>query len=332
MPSTAPHAVVSAFTPTGRLRASINLGNPILARRDAAPASRGRVGRPGARLRRAAGRRVRTGGVRRGGQVGGRGHARSRPTSASSPSIPQRGEGIRFTAPYVLIEGCYLVREDSPLHGNEEVDRAGTRVVVGKGSAYDLFLTRELKQATMVRAPSSPAVVDDFLEQGADVAAGVKQQLEADAARFGGLRLLPGRFMVIQQAMGCPKPGRRGGGVPARLCRGNEGLSGFVAQALQRHGIQGASVAPPALGAPPSALAAVLLPDGDDDQRVRRRAHQIEQRVRFRWRAAARPGPRDCRPRSRTRPRTAGRSGHACAARNERRTGPRSPNPWQWRG
>ena len=91
---------------------------------------------------------------------------------------PVRGAGIAFTEPYVLIEGAYLVRQDSPLRANEEVDRAGLRVAVGKGSAYDLYLTRELKAAEIVRAPTSPAVVDTFLEQKLDVAAGVRQQLE----------------------------------------------------------------------------------------------------------------------------------------------------------
>ena len=76
-----------------------------------------------------------------------------------------RGAGIAFTEPYVLIEGAYLVWQDSPLRANEEVDRAGLRVAVGKGSAYDLYLTRELKAAEIVRAPTSPAVVDTFLEQ-----------------------------------------------------------------------------------------------------------------------------------------------------------------------
>jgi polar amino acid transport system substrate-binding protein len=161
---------------------------------------------------------------------------------------PKRGEGIHFTPPYVLIEGCYAVREASPLAAMEQVDASGLRVVVGQGSAYDLFLTRELKHASIVRAPSSPAVVAHFLSEGADVAAGVKQQLEADAERLGGLRLLPGRFMVIQQAMGCP----RGRGEPAAqvLAQYVEEMkaSGFVADALRRHGIEGAAVAPAAAG------------------------------------------------------------------------------------
>ncbi|MGO4611882.1 ABC transporter substrate-binding protein, partial [Variovorax sp. 2RAF20] len=79
---------------------------------------------------------------------------------------------------------------------NAEVDQPGRRVTVGKGSAYDLYLTRELRHAEIVRAPTSPTVVDTFVSQQFDVAAGVRQQLEADAARIPGLRLLPGRFMV----------------------------------------------------------------------------------------------------------------------------------------
>ena len=159
---------------------------------------------------------------------------------------PQRGAGIGFTEAYVLIEGCYLVRDASPLQDNEQVDRPGVRVVVGAGSAYDLYLSRELKQAQILRAPSSQAVVDTFVEQGAEVAAGVKQQLEADARRHPGHRLLPGHFMVIRQAMGCPKG--RGEAARAHLAAFVEEMkaSGFVAAALARHGIQGASVAPPA--------------------------------------------------------------------------------------
>jgi polar amino acid transport system substrate-binding protein len=95
-----------------------------------------------------------------------------------------------------------------------------------------------------VRAPSSPAVVPTFLAQGADVAAGVRQQLEADARGQGGLRLLDGRFMVIRQAMGVPKS--RGADAAAVLAAFVEDMkaSGFVADALARHGVEGASVAP----------------------------------------------------------------------------------------
>ena len=150
---------------------------------------------------------------------------------------------MAFTAPYVLIEGAYMVPQASPLQAQEQVDRAGVRVMVGKGSAYDLFLTRALKHAEIVRAPSSQTVVQEFVRQKLEVAAGVRQQLQADQAHFPGHRLLPGRFMVIQQAMGMPAS--RGAGAVACLASFVEEMkaSGFVAEALHRHGIQGASVA-----------------------------------------------------------------------------------------
>src|SRR5690606_24865716 len=109
---------------------------------------------------------------------------------------PLRAAGVAFTPPYVVIEGSYLVRQDAPIRANEEVDRAGTRVAVAGGSAYDLFLSRHLQQAQIVRAATSQQVVDTFIAQGLEVAAGVRQQLEADVARLGGLRILDGRFMA----------------------------------------------------------------------------------------------------------------------------------------
>ncbi|MCW5636194.1 MAG: ABC transporter substrate-binding protein [Rubrivivax sp.] len=238
--------LITAFAPTGALRASINLGNPILAH---ASAGGGQAGGVSVDLAAELARRL---GVPLELVVfKTAGHSVEAVTNERADIgffavDPLRGAGIGFTAPYVLIEGCYLVRDDSPLTDNNEVDRAGTRVVVGGGSAYDLFLTRELKHASLVRAPSSQAVVDTFVEQALEVAAGVRQQLEADALRFPGHRLLPGRFMVIQQAMGCPKG--RGEAARAFLAAFVEEMkaSGFVAEALARHGIQGASVAPAA--------------------------------------------------------------------------------------
>lgn len=238
--------IVQSFTPTGTLRASINVGNPILAARDAQ--GRGATGVSVDLAQRFA----QTLGVPLELKVFDTAAESVDAVTAGAADIgffaidPKRGAGIHFTAPYVLIEGCYLVRDTSPLQANEEVDRAGVRVVVGQGSAYDLYLTRELKRAQIVRAPSSPAVVAHFLREAADVAAGVKQQLEKDAAPLGGLRLLPGRFMVIRQAMGCPRD--RGDAAAATLAAFVEEMkaSGFVAEALARHGIQGASVAPAA--------------------------------------------------------------------------------------
>ncbi len=236
--------LVSSFCPTGKLRASINLGNPILANQDA------KTGEPvGVSIDLARGFALRLGVdcelvVFDAAKKSVDAVAEERADIGFFAIDPARGESIAFTSPYVLIEGSYLVHDASPLRANDEVDRPGHRVVVGKGSAYDLHLTRQIRQAELVRAPTSPTVVDTFLAEKADVAAGVRQQLEADARRIGGLRVLDGRFMVIRQAMGVPKS--RGADAAAALAAYVEDMkkSGFVAEALKRHGIQGASVAP----------------------------------------------------------------------------------------
>jgi len=232
----------AALAPTGVLRAAINLGNPILAH----PATDGAAG-VSVDLARELARLL---GVDLSLVVVDTAARSVDAVVADAADVgffaidPARGADIAFSAPYVLIEGSYLVRADSPIRANDDVDQAGHRVVVGKGSAYDLYLTRNLQHAEIVRAASSPAVVPTFLDEDADVAAGVRQQLEADARTRPGLRLLDGRFMVIRQAMGVPK--RRGDAAAAFLADFVEAMKadGAVAAALARHGIEGASVAP----------------------------------------------------------------------------------------
>ena len=232
------------FAPKGALRVAINVGNPILARRhpetqapegvsiDLATELAQRLDVPLELVVF---------------------EAASKSVEALSQDVadvgffaidPTRGETIGFTTPYVLIHGAYMVKQDSPLHSNDEVDRAGHTVVVGKGSAYDLFLSRELKAAELVRSPTSPEVVSFFLEHGHDVAAGVKPQLEAELPKHPNLRMLPGHFMVISQAMGLPK--NRGPEAQAYLTQFVEDMkaAGVVAQAMARHRIEGATLAP----------------------------------------------------------------------------------------
>ncbi len=241
--STPPAAAVQALAPQGTLRAAINYGNPILASRDTAgqpqgvsvDLSRELAGRLGVKLElvtfSSAGQVVEA--------------LKADKVDVAFVAIdPLRGQDVLYSAAYVVIEGAYLVRQGSPIQRNEDVDRNGIRVAVGKGSAYDLYLSRELKQAKLERAPTSPAVVDFFLAQNLEVAAGVKQQLEADAKRVPGLRLLPGRFMVINQAMGTPRVRGEAGVAYLRGFVEEMKASGFVAQALQRHKIEGAAVAP----------------------------------------------------------------------------------------
>jgi polar amino acid transport system substrate-binding protein len=237
-------AAAKALAPSGTLRAAINFGNPILAKRgqgsepssgvsvDIAKELGQRLGVPVQLITfEAAGKVVEA-------------------LKAGSVDLvfvaidPVRGADVLYSAPYVLIEGSYMVPKNSSIQRNDQVDVAGNRIVVGAGSAYDLFLIRELKKATLVRASSSPLVVDKLVAEKFEVAAGVRQQLEADAKRFPGVRLLDGRFMQIDQALGVPKTSGREEGLPfLRAFLEELKRSGFVDNALKRHRIEGALVA-----------------------------------------------------------------------------------------
>jgi polar amino acid transport system substrate-binding protein len=238
-------AMISSFAPTGTLRVGINLGNPLLANTDQET------------------RQIKGITVDIANEIA---QSLSLPIILASYSTagatveaikngdvdlvfvaidPVRAADISYTPAYIQIEGAYLVKENSPLTRNEDVDAPGNTILVGKGSAYDLYLTREIKQATLMRSVSSQAVVDDFMNEAGNVAAGVRQQLEADAQRYSGLKMLPGQFMVINQAIGIPKSrvgyentNRYLSALIAKLKQ-----SGFVAQAMHRYGIQGAKVA-----------------------------------------------------------------------------------------
>ena len=240
--SAAGAAVRSELAPSGTLRAAINFGNPILASKDAAS---GEARGVSVDLARELGKRL---GVpvelvtytAAGKVVEG---ARSNEWDVAFVAIdPKRGADMEQTTPYVVIEGAYLVPQASPIRNNADVDRQGTRVVVGAGSAYDLYLSREIRNAQLVRSPTSPLVVDTMVRQGYEVAAGVRQQLEADGKRLPGLRLLEGRFMVINQAMATPKGRQLGARYLGEFVEEMK-ASGFVAQALARHRIEGAAVA-----------------------------------------------------------------------------------------
>ncbi len=245
MAQDAPRDVASELAPTGRLRAAINFGNTVLAQKD----PDGGVPRGvSAELARALAQRL---GVPidyvtfdAAGKVFDALKAGTWDVAFLAID-PVRSAGIDFTAAYVVIEGAYAVPANSPLKSVEDVDRDGVRVAVARGSAYDLYLTRALKHARLERQSSGPEAMEMFLKDKLEVAAGVKQPIMAFAASHPGVRVIPGRFMVIEQAMGTPK-GRDAGLRYLRRFIEEAKASGFVATALNNSGQGDAGVAPPA--------------------------------------------------------------------------------------
>ncbi|HAU8264426.1 TPA: transporter substrate-binding domain-containing protein [Kluyvera intermedia] len=114
---------------------------------------------------------------------------------------PKREDRLRFTAPYITIQGTLLVRDPSNWRSVREMDKPGVVINVGKNAAYDLWLSRELRYATLNRLASSQAAIDAFLAGEGDMAAGIRQPLEAAAQNNPGFRVLPDDFTEIQQAI-----------------------------------------------------------------------------------------------------------------------------------
>jgi len=241
--STVPSTAIADLAPSGRLRAAINFGNSVLAVRDPMTGEPRGISTDLAREL-AARLSVPIEFIRY--QEAGKVVEGLKATAWDVCFLaidPLRAADIAFTAPYVVIEGVFMVAATSALRRNADVDRAGTHVGVSVGSAYDLYLSRELQHAAIVRAADAAAVMDLWIGGKLDAVAGVKPQLEADAQRVGGLRLLPERFMAINQAMGIPR-GRIAGARYLTAFVDEMKSSGFVARAFARNRITGASLAP----------------------------------------------------------------------------------------
>ena len=249
MQTTAPSSLRTEFAPSGTLRAAVNFGNIVIAQKDPAGGDPRGVGPELARemARRlgvpityvtydAAGKMADA--VKQGAW-----------DVAFLAADPERANEIAFSAPYVQIEGTYMVRKDSPLKRIADFDRKGLRIAVGNKTAYDLYLTRMMKNAELVRSATSLAAIDEFFARNLDAVAGVKNPLEAIAAKDSSVRVIEGNFMVIGQASGVPK----GRAAAARYLRDfieDAKAAGFVANALKASGVTDATVAPPSANWP----------------------------------------------------------------------------------
>ena len=231
-----------SLAPGGRLRVAINLGNTVLAQRN----SQGELTGVSVTLARALADRLKlpldlipfqaAGAVFDALDKDGW-------DMAFLAVEPERATKIDFSPPYVSIDGTYMVRSDSKFHTTADLDQPGIRIAAAKGSAYDLYLSRALKHAELVRSPTSPASMDQFVSDGLDAAAGVRQIL-ADRARGNpGLRVLEDSFTSINQAIGVPR-GRGAASAYIKSFLAEMKSSGNLRNALQASGQTGVVVVP----------------------------------------------------------------------------------------
>jgi polar amino acid transport system substrate-binding protein len=232
--------LIREFAPTGPLRAAINIGNIVLAQ-GTPDAPRGVTVDLARELAKRLGLELQFVPFDAAGKVVDA-LKEKRWDVAFLAIEPVRAAEIAFTAPYVIIEGVYVVPAGSPIKTMEEVDREGVRIAVNIGAAYDLYLSRTLKKAELVRAPDSFV---SFVDQKLDVLAGVKQPLAAFVKAHPGTRMLDGRFQEIRQAMGVPQGRPRAADYIKGFVEEMK-ASGFVADALKRSNQPDATVAPPA--------------------------------------------------------------------------------------
>jgi polar amino acid transport system substrate-binding protein len=235
-----PSAITEDLAPTGTLRASINLGNPVLAQGtptaptgvtvDMARELGARLGMP-VEL-------VCFDAARKSFEAMTTGQA----DICFLAVEPARAAEVAFTAPYVVIEGVFVVPQDSPITRTADVDRAGVRIGVNSGSAYDLFLSRTLQHATVVRGDDG---VDLFRSEGLEVAAGIRQPMTEFVNTHPGIRLIEGPFMEIQQAMGTTRTRKPDTVKFLRAFVEELKASGFVADALRRANQADATVTAP---------------------------------------------------------------------------------------
>jgi len=237
-------SVADELAPSGVLLAAINFGNPVLAQRDPNSGEpRGVSAELAKELARRIGVPLRFVPFETAGAVS---------SSASSGSWdiafladdPKRAVDIAFTPPYVLIEGTYLVFADSVLKSVDDVDRRGNRIAIGRNSAYDLFLSRTIQHAELVRVEGSTAALEMFLRDRLEAAAGIRQAVTAFADTHPDLRVMDDSFMTIKQAMATPRD-RAAGARYLRVFIEEMKASGFVANALTQSGQSDAPIAPP---------------------------------------------------------------------------------------
>jgi len=235
--------IVAELAPTGTLRAGINLGNFLLVTgRTPAGDPQGVAPDLAAEIARRLGVPVAYVPFDRPSKL-----AETAGTNSWDIGLigaePQRAEKITFTDAYCEIEATYLVQPNSPFKTVADVDRPGARITVRRGAAYDLWLERNVKHATVLRSDTADGPLNQFMAEALDALAGLRPGLLDDAKKVPGSKILPGNFMTVQQAIGTAKPNKAGAAFLQEFVADAK-KSGLVARLIEKHHVVGLSVAP----------------------------------------------------------------------------------------
>jgi len=234
-------AVTRDLAPTGVVRAAINTANPVLACKGPDGLPQGVSVDIAQELGRSLGCPVQLIAYETAGRVFDALDRREWDLAFLAVE-PARATRVIFSSPYVVIEGTYLVSSAAAFTRVADLDRTGTRIAVALNAAYDLYLSRHLAHAEIVRTPTPDAALEMFATEGLEAAAGVRQALEAFAAQGSGFRVLPDPFMTIRQALATPR-GRQDGGKYLNDFIENLKSSGRLRAALDRNGQAGVPIA-----------------------------------------------------------------------------------------
>jgi polar amino acid transport system substrate-binding protein len=234
----------SELAPTGKLRVAVNYGNPLFARKGAGGEASGISIDLGRELGRRIGMPIEILGFDSGGQMT-EGLKKGGWDVAFMAYEPAREAEVAFAGAFAEVDSTYLVPSASPLRNAAEVDREGMRIAVSAGGGNDLFLTRTIKRAQLVRATGSAATIKIFVTDKLEAYAGLKPTLIELSAKLPGTRVLDGRYTVIPYSVGTPR-GRDAGNRYLREFLEEAKTSGLIARSIEKNGIRGVSVAPSA--------------------------------------------------------------------------------------
>ena len=150
----------------------------------------------------------------------------------------ERAKSITFSHPYTLIESTFLVRESSKINSLKDVDKKDVRIAVAERSAYDLWLTENIKNAELIRAKSIDLSFKIFEDNSYEVLAGLKPRLIDDLKNTKNCKILPGAFTFIKQCIGS-KPGNPEAEKFINNFIEKNTKNGFIESLLLKHNVLG---------------------------------------------------------------------------------------------